>query len=170
MRIATRFARQLAAPILALSLAACAPAPIYKTVSGEVAATPQQVASSPERYAGNQVIWGGTIVQVKNYPDHSEVELLAYPLDGSQRPKIGDSGNGRFIAVMSGYVEPLDYPTGAPMTVSGKLNGSRAGHVGEAPYVFPLVSVVQSHVWSRDEMQKGRNNVHFGLGLGVGIR
>jgi outer membrane lipoprotein len=70
---------------------------------------------------------------------------------------------------MSGYVEPLDYPAGALMTISGKLNGSRAGKVGEANYVFPLVAVAQSHVWTSEEMTRGRNNVHFGLGLGVGI-
>jgi outer membrane lipoprotein len=116
------------------------------------------------------VIWGGRIVQVKVFSDHSEIELLAYPLDSSQRPKANDSGNGRFIAVMPGYVEPLDYPSGALMTVDGKLNGSRAGKVGEADYVFPLVTVAQSHVWTADEMNKGRNNVRFGVGLGVGIR
>lgn len=169
MLVATRSLRCCFVALLVASLSACAPAPIYKATSNAVIASPQQVATTPERYAGGSVIWGGTIVQVKNFPNHSEVELLAYPLDSAQRPKIGDNGNGRFIAVMNGYVEPLDYPAGAPMTVSGKLNGSRAGHVGEARYVFPLISATQSHVWSRDEMQKGRNNVHFGLGLGVGI-
>jgi outer membrane lipoprotein len=95
--------------------------------------------------------------------------LLAYPLDSSQRPKANDSGNGRFVAVLPGYAEPLDYPAGALMTVSGKLNGSRAGKVGQADYVFPLVGAAQSHVWTAEEMNKGRNNVRFGLGVGVGI-
>lgn len=169
MPVAFRSLRYCLALLPLLWLSACAPAPIYKNTTNAVIATPQQVASSPARYAGGEVIWGGTIVQVTNYPDHSEVELLAYPLDSSQRPKIGDNGNGRFIAVMNGYIEPLDYPAGAPMTVSGKLDRSRSGHVGEADYVFPLVNVAQSHVWSREEMQQGRNNIHFGLGVGVGI-
>lgn len=162
--------RLLPVALLALLLAACAPAPIYKNVAGASAAVPSQVAQAPERYAGSAVIWGGRIVQVKNLADHSEVELLAYPLDSSQRPKANDSGNGRFIAVMPGYVEPLDYPSGALMTISGKLDGSRAGKVGEAGYVFPLVAVAQSHVWTAAEMGRGRNNIHFGLGVGVGIR
>ena len=161
---------RLAAPVGALVLAACAPAPIYKTSGAAVTAAPFQVAQSPENFSNREVIWGGRIVQVKVFADHSEIELLAYPLDSSQRPKANDSGNGRFIAVMPGYVEPLDYPSGALMTVDGKLNGSRAGKVGEADYVFPLVSVAQSHVWTAEEMNKGRNNVHFGVGLGVGIR
>ena len=170
MSVTARSLRHLSAPLLALMLAACAPAPIYPNVPNAVIAVPAQVAQSPERYTGNAVIWGGRIVQVSNFADHSEIELLAYPLDSSQRPKANDSGNGRFIAVMPGYVEPLDYPPGSLMTVSGKLNGSRAGKVGEADYVFPLVGVAQSHVWTAAEMQKGRSNIQFGVGVGVGIR
>jgi outer membrane lipoprotein len=161
---------RLALPVALLVLAACAPAPIYKTTGNAVLATPAQVAQTPEHYSGNEVIWGGRIVHVSNFQDHSEIELLAYPLDSSQRPRANDSGNGRFIAVLRGYVEPLDYPAGALMTVDGKLNGTRAGQVGQADYLFPLVDVAQSHVWTAEEMQKGRSNVHFGLGVGVGIR
>lgn len=169
MRIAARSLLSLA-PLLAFALTACAPAPIYKNTANAVAATPAQIAQSPERYAGNVVIWGGRVVNVKNFTDHSEIEMLAYPLDASQRPKANDTGSGRFIVVMPGYAEPLSYPPGALMTVSGTLNGSRSGKVGEANYVFPLVSATQSHVWTADEMRKGHNNVRFGVGLGVGIR
>ena len=169
MRIAAR-SLLFSAPLLALALAACAPAPIYKNTANAIAITPAQVAPSPERYTGNVVIWGGRVVEVKNFADHSEIEVLAYPLDSSQRPKANDTGNGRFIAVTPGYAEPLNYPSGALMTVSGTLNGSRSGKVGEAPYVFPLVTVNESHVWTAEEMRKGHSNVHFGVGLGVGIR
>ena len=161
---------RLALPAALLTLAACAPAPIYRTGANAVVATPSQVAQAPERYSGNEVVWGGRIVHVTNFQDHSEIEVLGYPLDSSQRPRANDSGGGRFIAVLRGYVEPLDYPAGAMMTVDGKLNGTRAGKVGEADYLFPLVEVAQSHVWTAEEMSKGRSNVHFGLGVGVGIR
>ena len=157
-------------PATLLTLAACAPAPIYKPAPDAVNTAPYQVAQSPEQFASHQVIWGGRIVGVTNLADHSEVEILAYPLDKSQRPQANDSGNGRFIAVMPGYVESLDYPAGGLITVNGQLEGSRAGKVGQADYVFPLVQVNQSHVWTADEMNKGKNNVHFGLGVGVGIR
>lgn len=153
----------------ALALSACAPAPIYKNVPDAIAAVPAQVAQSPERYAGHAVIWGGRIVQVTNLADHSEIELLAYPLDSSQRPRANDSGSGRFIATLPGYAEPLDYPPGALMTVSGTLDGSRAGKVGQADYVFPLVTATRSHVWTPDEMRRGHSNIRFGLGVGVGI-
>src|SRR5690606_14768682 len=72
----------------ALALGACAPAPIYKTSAATVSATPQQVATSPQNFHGAQVVWAGTVVHVANFPDHSEIEILGYPMDGSQRPRL----------------------------------------------------------------------------------
>ena len=159
---------RLTAVAALLGLSACAPAPIYKS-TGTIAAAPFNVAEAPERYSNAPVIWGGRVVAVHNLADHSEIEVLAYPLDGSQRPKANDSGMGRFIATMPGYVESMDYPAGALLTIDGQISGSRAGKVGEAPYVFPLVKVNQAHVWTASELNSGKNNVHFGVGVGVGI-
>lgn len=157
-------------PALLLGLAACAPAPIYKIAPGTLAATPAQVAQTPEQFAQGQVIWGGRVVGVRNLPDHSEIEVLAYPIDPSQRPRFGAGASGRFIAIVPGYAEPMSYPGGAPITVDGQLAGSRVGKVGQADYVFPLVKIAQSHVWTPDEMRSGHPNVSFGVGVGVGIR
>ncbi|GLQ45323.1 membrane protein [Dyella lipolytica] len=157
-------------PVAALTLAACAPAPIYKAAPGTLAALPAQVAQSPEQYGQGDVIWGGSVISVHNFPDHSEVEILAYPLDTSQRPLPNTHGAGRFIAVYPGYVESFNFPGGALITVSGKLNGNRAGMVDQAAYVYPLVSVAQSHVWTAAELRQGHPDVHFGIGVGVGIR
>ena len=170
MRRLPRPILRLLAPCLALGLAACAPAPIYPTPPGTLAAPPFEVARTPERYANASVVWGGRVVGVRNLADRSELEILAFPLDRSQRPRTGDSGNGRFIAVMDGFVEPMDYPDGALVTLTGTLAGSRAGRVGEADYVFPLVRVARAHRWTAEELREGRSNVHFGVGVGVGIR
>ena len=150
-----------------LTLAACAPAPIYKPSSATVATAPNIVAQSPDRYANADVIWGGTVVQVSNFTDRSEVEIVAYPLDSSQRPKLDNNGGwGRFVAVMPGFVEPFNYPTGALITLAGRITGTRPGNVGQAAYVFPTVSVAQSHVWTASEMEAGKSNVSFGIGVG----
>lgn len=169
MRPAAVLAR-LVLPAALLALVACAPAPIYKNAPGAVAATPMQVAQTPEQFARSEVIWGGRVVNVKNFPDHSEIEVLAYPLDSSQRPQFGGASSGRFIATVPGYAEPMNYPGGAPITLHGQLAGTRVGKVGQADYVFPLMQAAQSHVWSSEEMRSGHPNIHFGLGLGIGIR
>ncbi len=158
--------RHFIAPFaLAALLAACEPAPLYKPDAAAVTAAPSTVATAPANYTGHEVIWGGRIVGVHNFPDHSEIEVLGYPLDSSQRPRFDQPANGRFIALMPGYVESMDYPLGAPMTLLGRIEGTRSGKVGEADYVFPLVAVEQSHRWTPDEMT--RPHVSFGVGVGV---
>lgn len=154
---------------LALLLTACAPAPIYKTAPDTVRVLPKVVAHTPERYQQAAVIWGGRIVHVTNLADHTEIELLAYPLDTSQRPQTKDPAGGRFIAVIPGYLEPLDYPPGRLMTLSGHIKGARAGKVGKADYVFPLVAVSDEHLWTAEELRSAWSNVHFGVGVGVGL-
>lgn len=159
----------LAALAMTGLLAGCAPAPLYKVAQGTPVVVPMQVAQAPEQYQGNTVIWAGTVVQVTNFDDHSEIEVLSYPLDRSQRPVIGQNNSqGRFLAVLPGFVEPLNFPPGAPITVLGSVDGTHAGKVGEAPYVFPRVRVRQHHVWTASEMRSGHSHVSFGMGIGVG--
>lgn len=154
-----------------LALAACAPAPIYKSSPSTVVTAPNIVAQSPAQFTNADVIWGGQVVEVRNFPDHSEVEIVGYPLDSSQRPKLANNGGwGRFVAVMPGYVESFDYPAGSLITLTGHLTGTRNGKVGQADYVFPMVSVAQSHRWTADEMNAGKSNVSFGVGVGGVIR
>ena len=158
------------APVFAMALTACAPAPIYKVSPGTLAVLPAQVAQAPEQYGQGDVIWGGSVIEVRNFPDHSEIEILAYPLDASQRPQPNAHGAGRFIAIYPGYIESFNYPGGALITVSGQLHGSRAGAVDQAAYVYPLVSVTQSHVWTAAELRQGHPDIHFGVGVAAGIR
>lgn len=155
----------LRSALAAALLAACAPAPLYRLDASAATAAPAAVAATPERYTGQEVVWGGRIVGVHNFADHSEIELLGYPLDSSQRPQFDQAAGGRFIALMPGYVEGMDYPSGAPMTLLGRVEGARSGKVGEADYVFPLVRVEQSHRWTPEEMSKP--HVSFGVGVGV---
>ena len=165
--VSIRALRPIAASALVALLVACAPAPIYKPDASIIAAAPAQVSATPAQYRNAQVIWGGRVIAVRNFPDHSEIELLDYPLDSSQRPRVKEPAAGRFIALMPGYVESMDYPEGTLMTLRGTLAGVRAGKVGEADYAFPLVRVEQSHRWTPQEMEQGHPHVSFGVGVGV---
>lgn len=153
--------------VVAAALTACAPAPIYKPNPTTVTITPSQVAAAAGQYRNANVIWGGRVIGVKNLSDHSEIEVLDFPLDNSQRPRLKDRGNGRFIAVLPGFVEPMDYPPGTLITVSGQITGVRDGAVGNAAYRFPLVAVQQHHTWTVEEMRKGHPNINFGVGVGI---
>ncbi|WP_297902711.1 Slp family lipoprotein [Metallibacterium sp.] len=168
-----RLPRLLSLTLLSLSaallLAACAPAPIFKPGSNIANVPPETVAQAPERYIGRAVIWGGQVVAVQNMPDTTEVQILGYPLDSSQRPLPNSPAGGRFIAIMKGYVEPLNYPAGALVTLTGHVEGVRVGSVGDASYAFPLVRVDAVHVWTAAELRSDKPHFSFGLGVGVGI-
>ncbi len=160
----------LLALALPIAIAACAPAPIYKTGPSSVAATPAQVATAPQNFQGIEVVWGGTVVSVQNRAEHTNIEVLAYPLDSSQRPRLNQPAIGRFVAMVSGFVEPLNFPPGSPITLRGTLDGARGGMVGDANYTFPLVHSQAMHRWTPEEMRQGHPNISFGVGVGVGGR
>lgn len=165
-----RLALALAVP---LAIAACAPAPLYKTGARFANATPAQVASSPGNFAGMQTVWGGTVIGVDNRADHTELRILGYPLDSSQRPRLKQPASGRFIAIVPGFLDPMTFPDGIPVTVLGQLGGStQTAAVGGASYAYPVVHVSRNdlHRWTADEMRQGHPNIHFGVGVGVGIR
>lgn len=158
--------RTLGAALLCAAVAACAPAPLYKTGPSSVTTTPDQVATAPQNFHGLHVVWGGSVVSVTNLRTDSEVEILAYPLDSSQRPRTNKPAVGRFIVIVPGFVEPMNFPPGSLVTVSGTLAGTRAGNVGAAPYTFSLVDSDGMHRWTAEEMQKGHPNISIGVGVG----
>lgn len=162
--------RLLGLLLLCAAVAACAPAPLYKMSPASATATPEQVASSPDNFHGLQVVWGGRVVWVHNYAEHSELEILAYPLDGSQRPRLGKPALGRFIVLMPGFVEPLNYPEGSLVTILGAIDGARHGNVGAAAYTFAMVHGQAMHRWTAEEMQAGHPNISVGVGVGGRIR
>jgi outer membrane lipoprotein len=149
-------------------LASCASAPRFDTDGINQALTPQSAAAQASGDMGNRVIWGGTIVAAHNETQYTELEVLAYPLDGSQRPRLGQRPEGRFRARWNGYLETADYAPGRQLTVKGSLLAPVAGTVGEAGYVFPVVAAEQLELWSQAPASGGRPNVHFGIGVVIG--
>lgn len=152
--------------VLAMALSACAPAPIYKSGPSSVTATPRQVATAPANFRNLQVVWGGSVISVHNLADHSEIEILGYPLDSSQRPRVKQPATGRFIAIVPGFVEPMNYPPGSLVTLRGTLDGTRKGEVGQANYTFALVHSEAMHRWTPEEMSQGHPNISIGVGVG----
>lgn len=149
-----------------LALGGCTPAPVLKSDTAAVAVAPFEAAAEPERYHDAAVVWGGMILDVHNRVDASEIEILAYPLDAGQRPLVKQPAQGRFLAVLSGYVERYDYPQGRFVTLSGQLLGSRVAKVQERDYVYPLVNAQALHLWPAD-FAYGGPQFHVGVGIGI---
>jgi outer membrane lipoprotein len=166
MRCHLRPASILAILSAVLAISGCA-TPVFKDAPATVA-TPAEMAAEPERYHGADVVWGGKIIDVRNLAETTEVEVVAYPLDASQRPDQNAPTLGRFIVAIPGYVEPFDYPAGRFVTLRGHITGTRVSRVDERDVVFPLVADATVHMWPVNFPYE-QPRVHFSLGVGVGI-
>ena len=157
--------------ILLLSISfllACAAGPGFHldNVGPELTA-PRDVVSMQPFPQGKRIVWGGQIIGMKNLVDRSRIELLAYPLDGRQRPILDEPSMGRFLVDKRGFLEPADYAPGRLLTVTGKLLERVQGKVGEAPYDYPLVEADVLYLWSQPSEGLSWRGIRFGIGISI---
>ncbi|MCB1559829.1 MAG: Slp family lipoprotein [Xanthomonadales bacterium] len=153
--------------LVASSLCACATRPAFEDPPPTRTLAPYQAARDGDAHLQKPVMWGGMVLGVNNFAHHSEVEILAYPLDDRQRPKLEAADQGRFIALMAGFADPATLPRGRFVTLIGTVTGDRHGPVRGEDYVWPEVDVKRMHLWPRD-FREPRSKVSFGVGVGFG--
>lgn len=102
---------------------------------------PQSVDRAPQAYAGQRVLWGGTIVAADNAPPVTRIELAARPLDKHRRPLTEAPARGRFVAELDAPFDPELYSDGRPLTVAGKLRGEPSADG------TPVVAVEDYYLW-----------------------
>ncbi len=156
-------------PIIAamLVLTACATGPQFDTDGVNRDLQPRQAAADQVR--DEQVIWGGTILSVKPQQDTTQIEVLAYPLDRGDQPRIDRSSQGRFLIIADGYLEPADYGEGRQITVRGPLEEARTATIGEAEYTYAVVRADDLHLWPRRTSHGTRSEPRVNFGIGIGI-
>jgi outer membrane lipoprotein len=158
---------RIAPLILALALSGCATVqPPFAAIPAGNVPPPIEAARDTARWMNQPVLWGGMIIEVRNYERHSEFEILAFPLDDKQRPMLEQRDDGRFIAIVPGYVEAVNWPRGRYVTLVGNITGDRRGAIREAEYIYPEVDADQMHLWPRDFRKPGPR---ISVGIGVGF-
>ncbi|MBA2491634.1 MAG: Slp family lipoprotein [Gammaproteobacteria bacterium] len=152
----------------ALLLAACASGPGISTDGANQTVTPSQASVEMDVLRGDQVLWGGTIVNSTNLENSTRLEVLGYPLDGSQRPDTSAQPTGRFLTMEKGYLETVDYGQGRLVTIKGALNETQKGAIGEADYTYPVVQADRIYLWPEESDAARRDSgVNFGFGIGI---
>ncbi|MCG5524400.1 Slp family lipoprotein [Ectothiorhodospira haloalkaliphila] len=156
----------LAALVGVLALGGCATGPRFDTQDTLSTLTPARVAMTDEAAAGQQVVWGGVIVNTRNLEEATQLEILGYPLDRRQRPRTEGTPQGRFMARVPGYLESVDYSPGRLLTLTGTLEKTVTGQVGETPYRYPVLGVDNHYLWPREE-EPATTRPRFNIGIGV---
>lgn len=106
-----------------------------------------QVRADSDAYQGSTVRWGGVVAEVENKADTTRVFLVEYELRDNAKPDADSDSDGRFVARFDGFVDPVVYKVGRPLTVVGSIDGSLQRAIGEFEYRFPIVAVRDSHLW-----------------------
>ncbi len=130
----------------ALLAAGCATVP--EPLGGEFGElTPEQ---SGDQHVGQQVRWGGSIVDTRPGKSETCIEVLARSLDSRARPHSGDDDRGRFLACRDGFEDPAVFEGGRDITVVGTLTGFVEGKIGEFRYIYPRVEADTLFLWGEE--------------------
>lgn len=117
-------------------------------------ATPQQnlnlVRTSPQAFIGQEARFGGTVINVTNEPHRTRLEIASVPLDSGARPILGEPSQGRVIAYVNGFLEPVDF-RGHLVTVVGPITGVEAGKIGMTPYTFVVMNATGYKRWHLEQ-------------------
>ena len=146
-------------------LSGCAITPEFDLKGVDKVVTPKHAAEQMKSLQGQKVLWGGLIVNSSNTSQGTQFEILAYPLDNHYKPQTDQVTLGRFIANSSQYLETLDYAQGRLLSVIGTLKETKAGKIGDAEYIYPVVTIEQHHLWKTQSEQSMEPTVHFGVGV-----
>ncbi len=124
----------------------------------------RQLQQNPEKYIGQTVMLGGSIIQTQPMKNGTELLILQEELNSSNRPGGNELSQGRFIIESSQFLDPALYPQGTPITVVGRLQGHSERLIGEMPYDYPIINAIEIKKWSAQE----QNYPRFMFGIGVG--
>lgn len=129
--------------ILLVACSTVPPSISDSTVSPNIA----QVQTNPSSHIGQTIRWGGTINQLENFDEKTNIIVIARNLNRNGRPIDDHASNGRFIAEVKEFVDPEIYTKGREITVSGKIVEIRNIKIGEHMYPYPVVATETSHLW-----------------------
>lgn len=146
---------------LSVILAACSIVPDELATSNEEQLVSyQQASSSSAQVVGEQARWGGVIADVRNGEQFTIIEMVNFPLKGWGRPTVSDDSEGRFLAVIDGFVDPTVYEQGRQLTVLGTLEETREGKIDDYVYTYPVVKVSGYKLWKK-QSNKATSQINY---------
>jgi len=122
---------------------------------------------TPAQHQGEVVMLGGRILENQALAAGSELTVLQFPLDGSQKPDMTQSSQGRFLVVAKALLDPAEYQPQTPLTVVGRVTGHTTRNIGEQPYVLVILEPVELKRWS-SWSGAGANGPMINIGVGAG--
>lgn len=99
----------------------------------------------------SEVRLGGLIADVQNLEDKTRIEVVNLPISSSGKPDIGEEPQGRFVAYVDGFADPVTLSQGRLISLIGNTGKEETGKVGEYEYDFPVMNARGYHLWRIEE-------------------
>lgn len=104
------------------------------------------VQNAPKQFTGAEARFGGTVVELTNERGRTVLEIAVVPLDSGARPILGVPSQGRLLASVKGFLDPVDF-SGQLVTVVGPITGLQDGKIGMTPYQYVTMDVTGFKRW-----------------------
>jgi len=140
--------RLAALALLSFVLTGCAPIPvsIAEPPPGDLQLT--EAVEDIGAHQGTLVRWGGTVLSVERQGETLWVEVAERRLDEVGQPAAAGPPRGRFLARLDTRQSGSTFAYGLDITVSGTVDGTREGDVGNRRAIFPVVRVSTAYTWA----------------------
>lgn len=148
--------------LLSVLLSACSSMPAVLKNAPAMDVQLEEVLGDPDRFRGTPVRWGGSIIDVENEENATEIHVLYYPLDSSGRPRVDKNTQGRFIVRSQNFLDPAIYEKNSKITVTGTIKGTVERAVGRKALALPLVEIGNIYIWPETDYQ----DVYYGPYMG----
>ncbi|ACX88000.1 Slp family lipoprotein [Pectobacterium parmentieri] len=113
--------------------------------------TPQddlvRVMNAPQIYVGQESRFGGRVVSIRNEANKTRLEIASMPLDSGAKPLLDMPSEGRFIAYVNRFLEPVDFKDQL-VTVVGPIVGTEQGAIGDKPYRYVVIDAQGYKRWN----------------------
>jgi len=145
-------------PLVLSLLSACSTVPEVLEQKPVEPLSLYQVQSYPDVYLGKRIRWGGRILQVKNEEKVTWMQVLAVPLDSSQRPYEDADGIGRFMIRSNDFLDPAIYAVEREVTVVGTINGTKEKLIDKRKVRLVVVDADIIYLWPK---RSEYNNLYY---------
>jgi outer membrane lipoprotein len=105
------------------------------------------VRNDVQSHLNQKVRWGGRIVDVRNTPAMTLLDIVTYPLDNSARPDDAGENQGRIIVRKHGFLDPAVYRQDREVTVVGTIAGAETRPIGDYPYTYVVLNADVVYLW-----------------------
>ena len=105
------------------------------------------VRQNIDAYILHRIRWGGVIASVINEKESTVLEIVEHPLNKQGRPLETDQTQGRFLARLNGFLDPVVYAKGREITIVGTIKKQTKRLINQFEYTYPEVTVDSFKLW-----------------------